>query len=162
MIFAALIDENYESAESLVMYTRGRGGNSFRSRGRGGGYDGARGGGRSNFSAAFCAGCFSMAKQLNTFIDFKHKPTECPRQRVVSRFLQTVEDTITDETLEENDDFYDGRNLTDLKQTTNSDSYLQNDLKATTGSPLNLNISAQKLKEIWLKPLLKILFLQLI
>ena len=78
-VSAAVIDDNHESAESLVMYTRGRGGNSFRGRGRCGGYDGARGGGRSNFAAPFCAGCFSMAKQLNTFLDFKHKPAECPK-----------------------------------------------------------------------------------
>ena len=132
-VSAAVIDAIYDSenSESNVMYARGRGGISFRGRGRGGGHDGARGG-RSNFSAPFCAGCFSMAKQLNTFIDFKHKPAACPRQRVVSRFLQAAEEAITDEPLDDDNDFYDGRNQTNPKQTSNIASYLQNDQKSTT------------------------------
>ena len=66
--------------------------NSFYDRGGGGrGRPGSRGGGgtREAFSNVFSAGCFSMAKQPDTYIDFKHRPAENPRQRAVSRFLQT-------------------------------------------------------------------------
>ena len=59
---------------------RGRGGKSFRGRG-GNNFQGSS-------SSLFCAGCFSMGKQLETFVNFKHKPAECPRQRAVARFLQ--------------------------------------------------------------------------
>jgi len=101
-----IFDEKTTEEDPSVRFSRGRGGgNSFYDRGRGGrGRAGARGGGgvRGNFSNIFCAGCFTMAKQLGTYIDFKHRPAECPRQRAVSRFLQTGDEDVT-----EDDDFYE-------------------------------------------------------
>ena len=92
--------------------------NSFYDRGGGGrGRPGSRGGGgtREAFSNVFSAGCFSMAKQPDTYIDFKHRPAENPRQRAVSRFLQTGDEDVT-----ENDDFYkeDGRKVINEAKTT--------------------------------------------
>ena len=53
----------------------------------------------------FCAGCFSLGKQLNTFINFKHKPADCTRQGAVSRLLQADgEDYPADDA---DEDFYD-------------------------------------------------------
>ena len=48
-------------------------------------------------SRAFCAGCFSLGKQLNVFINFKHKPSDCPRQDAVVRVLQADADTCPSE-----------------------------------------------------------------
>ena len=36
----------------------------------------------------FCPGCYSVGKELKTAIDFKHKPSMCPRSKAVLRFLQ--------------------------------------------------------------------------
>ena len=62
-----------------------------------------------------------MGKQLNTFIDFKHSPADCPRQRAVSRFLQTEEDFPEDGDDKEVDDFYDedGNIINDCNNNTN-------------------------------------------
>ena len=83
-------------------------------RGRGGG--GARymrgGHGRGNYqrrgydSQQFCAGCFSLGKELNAFIDFKHRPSDCTRQGAVSRLLQAEEEEYTEE-----EDFYNDGNI---------------------------------------------------
>ena len=42
-------------------------------------------GGRNSF---FCPGCFAVGKELKVAIDFKHKPSMCPRVHAVSRFMQ--------------------------------------------------------------------------
>ena len=81
-----------------------------RGRGRGGGRH-FRGGGRGGFanqgnnSQLFCAGCFSLGKQLNMFVNFKHKPTDCTRQGAVSRLLQADGEEYPEEDADE--DFYD-------------------------------------------------------
>ena len=43
---------------------------------------------RGNVIMGFCAGCFALGKQLNVYIDFKHKATDCPRQSAVVKMLQ--------------------------------------------------------------------------
>ena len=55
----------------------------FRDRG---GRNGNRGRGQSNYphqSDLFCPGCFSISKELKASIDFKHKPSMCPRSVAV-------------------------------------------------------------------------------
>ena len=49
-----------------------------------------------------------MGKQLETFIDFKHKPAECPRQRAVARILQATDEDFSVET-DENPADFDGK-----------------------------------------------------
>ena len=72
-----------------------------------------RGGRRGNLfrkpnPTVFCAGCFSLGKQLNMFIDFKHKPEECTRQGAVSRILQAeAENDLENFEIENDEDFYD-------------------------------------------------------
>ena len=53
----------------------------------------------------FCPGCFATGKELKTSIDFKHKPSMCPRTKAVSRFLQT--DIISDEGSQSDEDTFD-------------------------------------------------------
>ena len=36
----------------------------------------------------FCPGCFAVSKEMKIAIDFKHRPTMCPRTQAVTRFLQ--------------------------------------------------------------------------
>ena len=99
-------------------------GSGFRQRGRGGnGFRGARNRpSQGNNSQLFCAGCFSMGKQLNTFINFKHKPADCTRQRAVSRILQAADDEDfpdDNDDGEDEDEYDDGKGLWDQQQTTN-------------------------------------------
>ena len=139
-VSAAAIEDRDAGDDDQVRYARGRGGNSFRGRGRG------HGGGRGNFSGPFCAGCFSMAKQLNTFIDFKHKPAECPRQRAVSRFLQTSGEEITNEAPDDEDDFYDGKERDNRNQEKTTNFYLQNNLEtANLDVPTDVSRSSQNI-----------------
>ena len=93
--------ETDEGNVRRVDYSRGRG------RGGGRNFRGGRGGfaNQGNNSQLFCAGCFSLGKQLNTFIHFKHKPADCTRQGAVSRLLQADGEDYAAEDAEE--DFYD-------------------------------------------------------
>lgn len=36
----------------------------------------------------FCPGCFAISKDLKVSVDFKHRPSMCPRTNAVARFLQ--------------------------------------------------------------------------
>ena len=74
-------------------------------RGRGGRNEN-RGRGRSNSSRQsdlFCPGCFSISKELKASIDFKHRPSMCPRSVAVARYMQAdaEENTDEDENLED-------------------------------------------------------------
>ena len=94
--------------------------NTARSRGGGGRFQGSmsrgRRGGPSSKSNQFCAGCYSLSKQLNVFIDFKHRPADCVRQEAVSRMLYAEEEFPVDE----NEDFYeDGKAITIKTECTN-------------------------------------------
>ena len=40
------------------------------------------------FSTLFCPGCFALNKELKAQINFKHRPSSCPRSQAVARFLQ--------------------------------------------------------------------------
>ena len=114
-----------------------------RDRGRGGArnFRGSRGnfGRQGNNSQQFCAGCFSLGKQLNTFINFKHRPSDCTRQGAVSRILQADGE---DYPSEEEDFYEDGKKYyshTDKPPLLN---HLQNDSQAankrTSQEPSNI------------------------
>ena len=63
-----------------------RGGrNDNRGRGRGG---------SSRQSDLFCPGCFSVSKELKVSIDFKHRPSMCPRSVYVARYMQADEEDV--------------------------------------------------------------------
>ena len=86
-------------------------------------------------SQLFCAGCFSLGKQLNMFIDFKHKPEDCTRQRAVSRILQAeAENDLENSEIVDGDDFYedDGKTNSLRDNPTNSYSF-QNESQAISG-----------------------------
>ena len=51
----------------------------------------------------FCPGCFSISKELKVSIDFKHRPSMCPRSHAVARILQAD----TEENSEDNEDTVD-------------------------------------------------------
>ena len=60
--------------------------NNYRGRGRGGNF---------NQNELFCPGCFSISKELKISIDFKHRPSMCPRSVAVARYMQAdVEDNV--------------------------------------------------------------------
>ena len=96
-------------------------GSGFRQRGgRGGSFRGGRNRTtQGNNPQLFCAGCFSMGKQLNTFISFKHRPADCTRQRAVSRILQAADEDFPEENDEDGDDFDDGKGYYDREESTN-------------------------------------------
>ena len=79
-------------------------------------------------SNLFCAGCFSLGKQLNVFIDFKHKPENCTRQGAVSRILQAeAQDDHESYELENEEDFYDDGKTTSLRNNPTKSYSLQNE-----------------------------------
>ena len=78
---------------------RGRGGNRFFRGGRSRGFNK-----REDSYEHFCAGCFSLGKELNTFISFKHKPSECTRQEAVARLLLFDEENPSENDIDFNDD----------------------------------------------------------
>ena len=59
-----------------------------------------KGRGQSSYSRTndlFCPGCFSVSKELKAAIDFKHKPSMCPRSVAVARYLQADEEENNEE-----------------------------------------------------------------
>ena len=54
----------------------------------------------------FCPGCCAVGKELKTSIDFKHRPSMCPRTKPVARFHQT--DLESDDRDHSEDDDSDG------------------------------------------------------
>ena len=110
-----------ENVRRIGFRDRGRGGNRFFRGGRSRGFN-KRGGSYEHF----CAGCFSLGKELNTFISFKHKPSECTRQEAVARLLQFDEENYPSENdVDFNDDGKNEFNETEPKVI----EHLQNDLK---------------------------------
>ena len=79
-------------------------------------------------SNLFCAGCFSLGKQLSMFIDFKHKPENCTRQEAVSRILQAeAQNDLESYELENEDDFYDDGKTSSLRSNPTKIYSLQNE-----------------------------------
>ena len=134
--------ECHDHEHVMRIGTRGRGkGRNFR-------------GGRGSFqtrSQQFCAGCYALGKELNTFIHFKHSPNDCTRQGAVARLLQTGDDYPA----EDDADFYDdGKQkefieteevLNDLQSKNYTDSPTENSRRAElpTNFIFTINVNQQ-------------------
>ena len=130
----------------------------IRSRGNGRGGRSSRGGRgglskRGNNSQQYCAGCYSLGKELNTFINFKHSPFECTRQDAVTRLLQLdIDDNhpsesevdfneaeLNDENGKNNSCYTDQPTLNPLQN--NPDFTTKNSCQETVDIPTNLTLT---------------------
>ena len=124
----------------------------FRGRGRGGRFPrGGRGSfnKRGNNSQQFCAGCFSLGKELDTFIDYKHRPLECTRQEAVARLLQIDDDTNEDDFNEADVNDEDGKRNSYKNEKlpiinhfqNNQDYMMRKSTQETINNPANLTLT---------------------
>ena len=56
----------------------------------------------------FCPGCFAVSKELKVSIDFKNRPSMCPRTHTVAKFLKAEahdDEVLEEETLEDYENY---------------------------------------------------------